>query len=179
MKKQKKNWKLYFDDASSREGSGEGIVLISPTQQVVTLSYKLQFQITNNSAEYEAFILGMKETKDLGVEQMVVFGDSELIIQQVRDLYKVKNVKLKKYRNEVWSLIEQYFPAFNLNHISREINELADSLAIAASNFKVILDVKAAYAVQIKHRPSIPDNIKCWQVFEDNREIKKFFECME
>ena len=36
-------WKLYFDGASSREGSGAGVVLISPTQQVVTLSYKLQF----------------------------------------------------------------------------------------------------------------------------------------
>ena len=60
-----------------------------------------------------------------------------------------------------------------------EINELADSLAIAASNFKVPLDVKTTYDVQIKHRPSIPDNIKHWQVFEDNREIKKFLECME
>ena len=36
-------WKLYFDGASSREGSGASVVLISPTQQVVTLSYKLQF----------------------------------------------------------------------------------------------------------------------------------------
>ena len=69
-------WKLYFDGALSREGSGEGIVLISPTHKVVTLSYKLQFQTTNNTTKYEALILGMKATKDLGVEQVAVFGDS-------------------------------------------------------------------------------------------------------
>ena len=74
-------WKLFFDGASSREGSGDGIVLISPTQQVVMLSYKLQFQTTNNTVEYEALILGMKAAKDLGVEQLVTYGDSELVIQ--------------------------------------------------------------------------------------------------
>lgn len=74
-------WKLYFDGASSREGSGVGVVLISPTQQVVTLSFKLQFQTTNNTAEYEALILGMKAAKDLGADQLIVFGDSELVIR--------------------------------------------------------------------------------------------------
>lgn len=89
----------------------------------------------------------MKETKDLGVEQLIVYGDLELVIQQVKDLYKVKNVKLKNYINEVWRLIGEYFSAFNLNHISRGENELADSLAIAASNFKVPLDIKTSYDV--------------------------------
>ena len=56
---------------------------------------------------------------------------------------------------------------------------MVDSLAIATSNFKVPLDVKAAYDVQIKNKPSIPDNIKHWQVFEDDREIQKFLECVE
>ena len=88
--------KLYVDGASSQGGSGAGVVIISPTQQVVTLSYKLQSVTTNNTAEYEALVLGMKATKDLGVEQLVVFGDSKLVVQQVRDNYQVKNSKLKK-----------------------------------------------------------------------------------
>lgn len=74
-------WKLYFDGSSSREGSGAGVVLISPTDQVITLSFKLQFLTTNNTVEYEALILGMKATKDIGVEQLAVFGDVELIVQ--------------------------------------------------------------------------------------------------
>ena len=80
-------WKLYFDGSSSREGFGAGVVLISPTDQVITLSYKLQFLTTNNTAEYEALILGMKAVKDLGVEQLAVFGDAELVVQQVKKIY--------------------------------------------------------------------------------------------
>ena len=53
-------WKLYFDGASSREGSGAGVILISPTQKRVTISYKQQFSTTNNTAKYEALVLGMK-----------------------------------------------------------------------------------------------------------------------
>ena len=52
------------------------MVLISPTDQVITLSYKLQFLTINNIAEHKALILGMKATKDLGVKQLAVFGDA-------------------------------------------------------------------------------------------------------
>lgn len=98
-------WKLCFDGASSREGSGTCVVLISPTQQKVTMSYKLQFATTKNTVEYEALVLGMKATKDLGAEHLNAFGDSELVIKQVRNNYQVKISKLKKYRNEVLDLI--------------------------------------------------------------------------
>ena len=131
----------------------------------MTLSYKLQFVTTNNTVKYEALILGMKVAKYLGAKQLIVFCDSELVVQQVRDNYQVKNSKLKNYINEIWDLIEHYFSAFNLNFFSREENEMADSLAIVASNFKVPLDVKYAYDIQIKNKPSIPNNIKHWKVF--------------
>ena len=64
----KQLWKLHFYGSSSREGLGEGVVLIFPIDQVITLSYKLQFLTTNNTVEYEALILGIKAAKDLGVE---------------------------------------------------------------------------------------------------------------
>ena len=60
-------WKLYFDGASSREGSGVSIVLIYPTQQRVTISYKLQFSTTNKTTEYEVLVLGMKAVQDLSL----------------------------------------------------------------------------------------------------------------
>ena len=82
----------------------------------------------------------------------------------------MKKSILKNYRNEVWDLIEHYFLAFNINFVTREEIQIVYSLATVASNFKVPLDVKAFYD-QIKNIPSIPDNIKHWQVFEDDREI--------
>ena len=123
--------------------------------------------------------MGMKEAKYLGAEQLIAFGDSELVIKKLRNNYQVKISKLKNYRNEVWDLIEHYFSTFKINFVTRGENQIVYSLAIAASNFKDPLDVKAVYDVQIKNRPSIPDNIKHWLVFEDDKEIQNFLECVE
>ena len=100
---------------------------------------------------------------------MVAFGDAELVVQQVKKIYQVKQHKLRNYKNEVWDLIDHCFSAFNLTYISRETNQLVDSLAVATGNFKVPLEPKASYEIHIKYRPSIPNNIKHWQLFEDDQ----------
>jgi len=51
------------------------------------LSFKLEFQTTNNIAEYKAFILGLRAAIDLKIDKLEVFGDSELVVLQVRDKY--------------------------------------------------------------------------------------------
>jgi hypothetical protein len=73
-------WKMFFDGASSREGVGAGIVFVSPCQETMPLSYKLEFEATNNVAEYEALVLGLQAAKDMGIEKITVFGDFELIV---------------------------------------------------------------------------------------------------
>jgi hypothetical protein len=77
-------WKMFFDGASSSIGAGAGVVFISPCQETISLSYKLEFEITNNVAEYEALVLGLRAAKEMGIKEMTVFGDAELIIQQVK-----------------------------------------------------------------------------------------------
>ena len=57
--------------------------------------YKLEFITTNNIAEYEALLLGLKAAKNLGIQQISVYGDSELVVQQVRNNYQVKQDLLK------------------------------------------------------------------------------------
>jgi hypothetical protein len=83
-------WKMYFDGACSKEGSGAGIVFISPTKEVIPMSYKLEFDTTNNISEYEALLLGLKAARDMGVDKLSVFGDSELIIHQIKNIYQTK-----------------------------------------------------------------------------------------
>jgi hypothetical protein len=73
-------------------------------------------------------------------------------------------------------MIDSFFLAFNISFVPREENSVADSLAVSASNFKVPFPPKLKYEVEIKYRPSIPDNVKHWKVFEDDIEIKKFLE---
>jgi ribonuclease HI len=58
-----------------------------------------------------------------------VFGDAELIIQQVKNIYQAKHPRLRSYRNEVWDLIDNFFSAFNIVFVPREENTAADSLA--------------------------------------------------
>ena len=73
-------WKMYFDGSSSKEGAGAGILLISPSGESVILMYKLEFVTTNNTAEYEALLLGLRAPKDMGIQQIFVYGDSELVV---------------------------------------------------------------------------------------------------
>ena len=79
-------WRMYFDGSSSKEGAGAGVLLISAGGEVISLMYKLEFKTTNNIVEYEALILGLREEKDLGIQELAMFGDSELVIQQVKNV---------------------------------------------------------------------------------------------
>ena len=72
---------MYFDGSSSKEGAGAGIVLISPSGELVSLIYKLEFVTTNNTTKYEALILGLKVAKDMSIQQISIYGDSKLVVQ--------------------------------------------------------------------------------------------------
>jgi ribonuclease HI len=172
-------WKIFFDGASFKEGTGVGVVLVSLAQETIALSYKLEFEATNNVAEYEALVLGLRAAKDMGFEEISIFGDDELIVHQVRNLYHAKHPRIRSYRNEVWDLIDNFFLAFNISFIPREENIIANSLVVSTSNFRVPVPPKLRYDVEVNYRPSIPDNVKNWKVFEDDLEIKRFLETVD
>jgi hypothetical protein len=73
-------WKLFFDGASFSEGASDRVVLVSPCQETISLSYNLEFETTNNMAEYEALVLGLRAVKEMGIEEVAVFKDEELIV---------------------------------------------------------------------------------------------------
>jgi ribonuclease HI len=125
------------DGAFSREGAGAGVFFVSPAQETISLSYKLEFEATNNVAEYEALVLGLRAAREMGIQEVVVFGDAELVVQQIRNAYQAKHPRLRSYINEVWDLMDSFFLAFNISFVPREKNTVADSLATLASNFKV------------------------------------------
>jgi hypothetical protein len=102
-----------------------------------------------------------------------------LIIQQVRNVYQAKHPRLRSYRNEVWDLIDNFFSAFNITFVPREENTSTDSLAVLASLLKGSLPPKIHDEVEIRYRPSILDNVKNWEVFEDDIEIRNFRETID
>lgn len=131
------NGKKKVDGPSSKEGDSVGVVLNSPLNEVVFISYKLEFEDTNNVAEYEALILGLKATNDMNIDFIFIFGDVELIIEKINNNFQIKNPSLIAYRNEVWDLVENFFLTFNITSVSRNYNQQVDSLAIETCNFKV------------------------------------------
>jgi ribonuclease HI len=129
-------------------------------QGVITLSYKLEFKNTNNIVEYEALILGLRAAKDMTIDILAVFGDSKLIINQVKNIYQVKQPRLKQNMNEVWDLVDNFFLEFNISFIPKEANQKEDSLALAASTFRPPIGPNIKYQVEFRHKIAIPDNIK-------------------
>ena len=82
---------LFFDEATNFKGVGIGAVLVSETGQHYPVSAKLRFPCTNNMAEYEACILGLKMAIDMNVQESLVIGNSDLLIHQVREEWATKN----------------------------------------------------------------------------------------
>ena len=88
-------WTMSFDDAYCKEGSRVGILLISHARITYKFSFTLIFPCTNNIAEYEDLLLGLKIAHKHGIKCLHVIGDSELVISQVRNTYVSKNKRLK------------------------------------------------------------------------------------
>ena len=92
--KSKQLWSLYFDGSFTQHGLGAGILLVTPQGHTIPRSYSLMFPCTNNIAEYEALITGLKTTLEWRITELQVYGDSQLVINQINDDYQTKDDKL-------------------------------------------------------------------------------------
>jgi ribonuclease HI len=77
-------WELYFDGSVCSKGQGAGCVIVSPSGVIIDLSVRLEFACTNNQVDYEYLLHGLEYFRDLGARDVDVFGDSNLIVQQIR-----------------------------------------------------------------------------------------------
>lgn len=84
-------------------------------------------EATNNQAEYNAIIIGLKKAKELGCESLDVRLDSELAVKQLNGEYRVKNEELAKKYLEVYNL-KQHFREITFSHVRREFNKEADAV---------------------------------------------------
>ena len=73
-------------------------------------------------------------------------------------------------------MIENYFVAFNITYIPRDHSQTADSLALAATHFRIPKTTQLRYPIEVRYIPSVLDNVKQWRVFEHDIEIKMFLE---
>ncbi|KAG8491247.1 hypothetical protein CXB51_014375 [Gossypium anomalum] len=114
-------WRLNFDGASNAVGNGIGAVLVSPNGDHYPLTCKLDFDCTNNMAEYEACIMGLQAAIERGIKTLEVYGDSALVIYQLRGEWETRDPKLINYRKVVLGLLEE-FDDITFNYLPRDEN---------------------------------------------------------
>ncbi|XP_006603476.1 uncharacterized protein [Glycine max] len=127
---------VWFDGASNALGHGIGAVLVSPNNQYIPFMARLCFDCTNNIAEYEACTLGIHATIDFRVKLLKVYGDSSLVIHQLKGEWETRDHKLVPYQAYIRKLME-LLDDISFHHIPREENQMADALASLSSMFKV------------------------------------------
>ncbi|XP_059294480.1 uncharacterized protein LOC132047457 [Lycium ferocissimum] len=125
-------WRLFFDGKVNYQGSGIGAVLISKTGQHYPMAVKIDFRWTNNMAEYEACILGLRMALDKNIQELLVIRDSDFLINQMKGNWATKNVKILPYVNMSQRLCGR-FKSIDFRHTPRAQNEFADTLATIAS----------------------------------------------
>ncbi|XP_028064066.1 uncharacterized protein LOC114267239 [Camellia sinensis] len=135
---------MYFDGASrSPDGkkqenpknnkAGIGIVFVTPDNAIITHSFALSEGCSNNEAEYEAVIAGLELALQIPIEELSIYGDSELVVKQLHGEYIVKKTSLIPYHERADQLLSQ-FRKTHIFHVKRRTNARADSLASLAAS---------------------------------------------
>lgn len=139
---------LNFDGASRGNPGPAGIgAVIFHNGQEIWASCQYIGTKTNNQSEYSALILGLQEALTRDIKCIHVYGDSQLVINQINGIYKVKNVGLQELYQEVQRLKAE-FETIVFTHIYREFNKRADHLSNMA------LDVLDCNELQLPPLPS-------------------------
>ncbi|XP_024177787.1 uncharacterized protein LOC112183656 [Rosa chinensis] len=121
-------WVLYFDGSRTDTLAGAGIALENPVGDHFSYSFQLEFQCTNNEAEYEALIIGLEVLLEMGIRDVQILGDSLLVINQLCNEFRCNSFTLVPYWNRALELLDQ-FDNVHLEYIPRDQNFAANELA--------------------------------------------------
>ncbi|GKD41285.1 reverse transcriptase domain-containing protein [Tanacetum coccineum] len=149
------SWTLFTDGSSCVNGSGAGLILTSPEGTKFTYALRFQFAASNNDAEYEALIAGLRITAQMGVRNVKVSVDSKLVANQVLGTYIAKEKNMIKYLEKTKGLISG-FDSFSISQVPRSKNKKADALSkIASTSFahlskQVMVEILIEKSIQEK-----------------------------
>ena len=128
---------MYFDEALNRYGAGAGVLFISLKGKQLMYLLQLHFKATNNAAEYEALIHGLRIAVTLGIKSLLAYSDSKVVIQQVNKDWECTKEKMDAYCREIRKL-ETKFYGLDFHHIPRDNNVAADVLSKLESKRSIV-----------------------------------------
>ena len=97
-------WVLHVDDSSNTTGLEVGLILTSPNGVITEYALQFEFSTSNNEAEYEVLVIGLRMAKELRVRHLRVHSDSQLIIDQVQREYEAWKPNMIKYLQKIKDL---------------------------------------------------------------------------
>ncbi|KAL5576999.1 hypothetical protein UlMin_018698 [Ulmus minor] len=128
-------WHLYVDGSSTDNCSGAGVILVSPEGVRLSCALRFRFKATNNQAEYEALLAGLRLAKEVSAHHLVIYSDSQLIVNQVNSEYQAKGEKMAFYLEKAKELLGQ-FNTVTITQIPQNENTNADALACLATGLE-------------------------------------------
>ena len=114
------HWRMHFDGSKMRTGLGAGVILTSPKGDKLRYTLQIHFAASNNVAEYEALIHGLRLAKELGIRRILCYGDSDLVVQQSSGDWDAKDANMASYRFLVQQ-ISGYFEGCEFLHVPRTL----------------------------------------------------------
>ncbi|XP_057975292.1 uncharacterized protein LOC131162705 [Malania oleifera] len=136
-----KGWMMLFNGVVNVWGHGIGTILISLETRLYPVVAKLTFPCTNNMAEYEACIFGLQVAMDQDIKELVLKGDSTLVIHQVTGEWENRDSKLVPYQGYIQEIIKG-IDSISFSHLPRENNLIPDALETLVALIKVELGVE-------------------------------------
>ncbi|GKA67593.1 reverse transcriptase domain-containing protein [Tanacetum coccineum] len=115
-------WKLYTDGASSSDGSGAGLMLINLEGKEYAYALRFKFKTTNNEVEYEALLARLQIAKEMEIESLEIFADSQLMVNQIKGAYEAKQPTIKEYLKRTKEVLRS-FDSYTIEHIRRNQNK--------------------------------------------------------
>ena len=126
-------WTIQTGGSSAQRRGGVGIVITSPDEEELKYGVQLKFPATNNEAEYEGILMGLRLGRALGVKHLLVQNDSKLIIGQIKGDYEVKEERMQKYLRLTKHLIVE-FDEVEFVQVPRSQNTVAHEISKLASS---------------------------------------------
>ena len=120
---------MYFDGAFSLQGAGAGVLLVVPTGEHLKYVVQMHFpreEATNNTADYEGLLAGLRIAVELGIKKLIIRADSQLMVRQVNKDYQ--SPLMEAYVEEVRKL-EELFHGLQAEYVPRVENSIADHLS--------------------------------------------------
>ncbi|XP_071926069.1 uncharacterized protein [Coffea arabica] len=124
---------MYFDGTAHHHGVGAGIVFVTLDGGILLYSFTLNQHCSNNVAEYQALIFGREIAVDMEQLELQIYGDSQLVVNQLLGRYEVKKSELIPYHKYTTRLMKR-FGGVSIKHVPRRENKQADALAVLASS---------------------------------------------